>query len=119
MADGDDVERPADIKEVDEHTNTSMEYEAPFEYENGQYTRLAGDKESLDYKKDWKEIKVADGQDEESADDNGLGSQVPEEEHEEPNLTGASSEQIRTPTSPAPLHLQKTSQIHLHALHTA
>ena len=102
MADGEEVERPADIKEVDEHANTPMEDEATSENENGQYTSLAGDKEELDYKKDWKEIKVVDGQDEEGTDANGSGSQVPEEEHEEPNFIGTPSEQIQTPTSPAP-----------------
>ena len=102
MADGEEVERPAEINEVEEQANAHTPNGIPSENEDGQHPSLARDKEKVDYKKDFKEIKVADVPDEEGADADNSGNRPPEEEQEQPNFTGTPTEGIQTPTSPAP-----------------
>ena len=59
MADGEHVERSADSNGIGAHTDLDPRVNGIEEDKSKEYVSLAGDKEELDYKKDFKEIKVA------------------------------------------------------------
>ena len=102
MADDERVRHPADSNNIAQQETLPTEAEAPSEYADEQGRSLAGDKEELDYKQDWKEIKVADVPNEESADANGTESHSLRENLEEPASTSIPPDQVQTPTSPGP-----------------
>lgn len=79
-----------------------------------QYVSLAGDKEKLDYTRDWKEIKVADVPDLESLNgasgaDGDMG--TPEGESEEQNIEPRPQEPSQTPSSPRPPPSEKNQSV--------
>lgn len=102
MADEEEVERPANTNGADEDVDPVATIETNGDDKGDQYTSLAGDKEELNYKRDFKEIKVADLADEESSDTNGPISPVQAEEFEEATRVETSEEQRQKSTSPAP-----------------
>ena len=102
MADDEGVGRPADPNQIVQQNNGPAEDKSPPEDVDEQCRNLAGDKEELDYQQDWKEIKVADVQNEDSADTNGTGDHGLREDLDEPAFTSTSPDQVRTPTSPEP-----------------
>ena len=102
MADDERVRHPADSNNIAQQENVPTEAEAPSENADEQCRSLAGDKEKLDYKQDWKEIKVADVPNEESADANGTESHSLREDLDEPASTSIPPDQVQTPTSPGP-----------------
>jgi len=119
MADSEKVGRPAGANGVDGHVeNLDQIKTAADSAENGdgQYARLAGDKEELDYKQGWKEIKVADIPDREGinggldADEENEAALKPKRKSGEPHTETAPSEQPHTPSSPAPPPLPEKDQ---------
>ena len=94
MADSEQVESTA------EATGTLDHNEAASESSEGQYQSLAGDKEELQHRQDWKEIHVAETPEEDRQDTNGLTG-PPEDEHDKPDSAEAPSEQIPEPLSPS------------------
>ena len=102
MADDERVRHPADSNNIAQQETLPTEAEAHSEYADEQGRSLAGDKEELDYKQDWKEIKVADVPNEESADANGTESHSLRENLEEPASTNIPPDQVQTSTSPGP-----------------
>lgn len=102
MADDERVRDPADSNHLAQQEKVPTEAEAPSENADEQCRGLAGDKEELDYKQDWKEIKVADVPNEESADANGTESHSVREDHDEPAAASTPPDQVQTPTSPGP-----------------
>ncbi len=102
MADDEGVGRPSDSDKIDQQNKVPTEDKALSGHADEQCGSLAGDKEELDYKQDWKEIKVADVQNEETTDANGTESHGLREDLDEPAFTGTPPDQIRTPTSPVP-----------------
>ena len=102
MADDERVRHPADSNNIALQENVPTEAEAPSENADERCRSLAGDKEELDYKQDWKEIKVADVPNEESAETNGTESHNLREDLDEPASTSVLPDQVQTPTSPGP-----------------
>lgn len=102
MADDERVRHPADSNKIVQQENVPTEAEAPSENADEQCRSLAGDKEELDYKQDWKEIKVADVPNEENPDANGTESHSLREDIDEPASTSTPPDQVHTPTSPGP-----------------
>ncbi len=112
MASSEEVERPEDHNGVDEnqiHQSNEFSSKRSDSPGNGveQIGSLAGDKEKLDYKKDWKEIKVADVPDESTLDKendvNKLGAQdLEENQNGGTDTPEASAEETASPSSPGP-----------------
>lgn len=102
MADDERVTHPADSNNIAQQENVPTDPEALSENADENGRSLAGDKEELDYKQDWKEIKVADVPNEESADTNGTESHSLREDIDEPASTSVPPDQVQTPTSPGP-----------------
>ena len=102
MADDERVRHPADSNNIALQENVPTEAEAPSENADERCRSLAGDKEELDYKQDWKEIKVADVPNAESAETNGTESHSLREDLDEPASTSVLPDQVQTPTSPGP-----------------
>lgn len=110
MADSEEADVRAGTNGMDDYNHDHAEIQASSgegESAEEQYASLAGDKEELDYKKDWKEIKVADipnGEDPEKADLDGRDTGPPQSKgnDEEPDQQAAPSGHTRTPFSPRP-----------------
>ena len=121
MADSEEVERQEEVNGLDEHRSDfpgndvlSEEAEVP-QSDNAQRTSLADDKEELDYKQDWKEIKIADVPEESnrSQDGNNTGLEtetLEEDQSEEPDTPRTSAPQTANPSSPAPPPLPEKDQ---------
>ena len=115
MGDSEEVEPPTETNGVEIHSNESPE--SP----GGQYMSLAEDKEELRHGQDWKEIRVADMQDDDEAEGNET-SPVPEqeqqedriEEQEEPPAAETPSNLVPNPPSPAPPPLPEKDHQDLH-----
>lgn len=119
MADNEEVDRPAGTNGIENHVENPAKTELPTnkaENGDGRYTSLTGDKEELDYKMNWKGIKVADIPDDEKAnegldaDQENEAAPEPEEKSEEPNTEAASREPSHTPLSPLPPQLPNEDQ---------
>ena len=93
MADSEQVESTAEATGAQDHN------EAATESSEGQYQSLAGDKEELQHGENWKEIHVAESQEEDRQDTKDL-TEVPEDEQDNPDSAEAPSVQIQEPLSP-------------------
>jgi brefeldin A-inhibited guanine nucleotide-exchange protein len=102
MASGEEVERPAGTNGAEGDADSKPEYRATEENGGGQYASLAGDKEELNYKRDFNEIKIADVPAEVSPNTHGSASPAYEEEPEEAADIEILAEQRQESTSPAP-----------------
>ena len=123
MADNEELDRQEGVNGEEKDLEHLSHYKAtlggaePLENGESQPASSAGDKEELDYKRDWKEIKIADVP-EESVSDKGLkvnGSKEhePESKHAEgaeTNTPRKSAEHIETPSSPRPPSLPEKDQ---------
>ena len=93
MADSEQIESTAE-------TNSAQDYnEASSESSGGQYQRLAGDKEELPHRQNWKEIKVADTLEEDGQDTHDLTEPL-EDDQENPGAVEQLPDQIQEPPSP-------------------
>lgn len=102
MADEEEVERPAHANGAEEHVKRHSHGDEIEQDGDGQHVSLAGDKEELDYKSDFKEIKVADLHEEEPAITNGSATPARDEELEKPDDTEIPADQRQEPMSPGP-----------------
>jgi len=102
MANGEEVERPAETNGAEEQEDSNAQAELHGEDKGGQCPSLAGDKEELDYRRDFKEMNVVDVQDGDAADTNGSVSPAHEEESEESANIETPAEQRQKSSSPSP-----------------
>jgi len=119
MANSEEVDPPTGANGIENHVENSAKTELSTnkaENGDGRYRSLTGDKEELDYKMDWKGIKVADVPNHEKenegldADQENEAAPEPEEKSEEPNTEAASREPSHTPSSPLPPQLPNEDQ---------
>ena len=121
MADSEEVDRQEEANGSNEpsdrpHENETVSVEA--ENSNNGDTRrtsLAGNKGELDYKKDWKEIKIADVPEDTTINRDGIAHDsaergLEEDHNEEPDTPRTSAPQTATPSSPVPPPLPEKDQ---------
>ena len=102
MADDEGAGRITELNGIGQHNSAPTDDDIPSEDAHQQYQSLAGDKEELNYKKDWKEIKLTNVDSEKSHDTNAIENHVQRFDAEESSFPGTPLEQPPSPTYSLP-----------------